>query len=148
MEQKHQLILVPALFILLSAGCIGENSEQNLGSSSTTCSISTSLTSTSSTTTTQTSSTTSYTTTSHYITTTTTSTTTSSSTTTHLDCRDTDGGMQYHVHGTVIHIDGRVVNDICEGDMLREYYCSKGEIKSTYYNCRYGCQDGICLRKE
>ncbi|MEA1925468.1 MAG: hypothetical protein U9M95_06325 [Candidatus Altiarchaeota archaeon] len=159
MEQNYHILLVLTLSLLLFTACIVETPEQSPKPSSTTSSSSISTTSTTSTST-------AYTTTIYYITTTTTSTTTTSTTTTSttttstttfptttsppttlLECRDTDGGMEYHIHGTVIHKDGRVVNDICEGDMLREYYCRKGEIKSIYYNCRYGCQDGICLDK-
>jgi len=76
------------------------------------------------------------------------STTTSVVTSTTPVCRDTDGGTNYNIHGTVIHADGTVRNDLCEGDMLKEYFCKDGEINSVYYNCRYGCIDGRCRQEQ
>ncbi len=63
-------------------------------------------------------------------------------------CLDTDkgekpnekGSLQYNLgNGTIIY-----KTDDCLGDSVREWWCDRGEISKSIYECKNGCFDGAC----
>lgn len=61
-------------------------------------------------------------------------------------CEDTDGGINYAVKGTTVSVLGGSGTDYCTGDVLTEYYCYGGEVRSETHNCApYLCMYGVCL---
>jgi hypothetical protein len=74
-------------------------------------------------------------------------------------CTDTDGGKDAYIRGTAC-IGGSCKTDGCYSqDKLREYYCGWGKVGYGYPQtetaeviletgtvCRYGCENGVCLR--
>ena len=66
-------------------------------------------------------------------------------------CRDTDGGKNYYVKGTVTYCTGNLctkMTDFCDRKYgyLNEYYCDGRRYAKTTYNCPNGCKDGACLQ--
>ena len=65
-------------------------------------------------------------------------------------CRDTDGGKNYYVKGTVTYCTGNLctkMTDFCDRKYgyLNEYYCDGRRYAKTTYNCPNGCKDGACI---
>ncbi len=75
-------------------------------------------------------------------------------------CLDSDGGLNYYVKGNITVVDyfneDRCLDSyVCEKYFnslycLEEFYCGGGTLYggdygSAYYNCPYGCEEGICL---
>ncbi len=63
-----------------------------------------------------------------------------------LTCVDPDGGKNFYVGSTVTNGGSMSKEDMCQGNILIEYYCDGGEIKSTPYICPWGCDANRCLR--
>jgi len=59
-------------------------------------------------------------------------------------CQDSDG-LDYFTQGTVSY-DGRTREDYCDGDRVKEYYCSNGYVSVQTYECPLDCycQNGAC----
>ncbi|MBN1386570.1 putative metal-binding motif-containing protein, partial [Candidatus Woesearchaeota archaeon] len=72
--------------------------------------------------------------------------------TVHGICSEDDGGIKYftkgRVNGTGCYAGDCMdydTSDWCNGpDVLIEFYCSNGDLKSTEKNCINGCEDGAC----
>jgi len=60
------------------------------------------------------------------------------------ECFDSDNGKNKYDFGGVTS-DGETYQDSCEGDNIKEYYCSIDEVASyTILPCVNGCEEGIC----
>jgi len=63
---------------------------------------------------------------------------------TQMCCTDTDNGLNYSVYGKATNAIG-VYADYCVGDILKERWCSDGEVKTDSYTCPSGqCASGAC----
>lgn len=69
-------------------------------------------------------------------------------------CDDSDSGLDYHVRGEVTYctVDSKncvTQSDIClDNNMIQEYYCANGVLKSVQFVCENGCFDAICFELE
>ncbi len=71
-------------------------------------------------------------------------------------CKDTDGGINYYVKGSVMFGDRVSAPEYCEEDgiTLREESCvldpgpTEGTILNSIYKCPNGCSDGACIKGE
>lgn len=66
------------------------------------------------------------------------------------ECRDSDGGLNYPVQGTVIGATENTLIDYCDSefnDRLIEYICTQNEYGNYYslHTCPELCQDGACV---
>jgi len=62
-------------------------------------------------------------------------------------CNDSDGGIKYAIRGSVSGYAGGIlydVDDVCNGSLLTEYFCSSTKANSTMVNCASGCSNGAC----
>jgi cysteine-rich repeat protein len=63
-------------------------------------------------------------------------------------CTDTDGGKNYNVKGTAkSSCSSQTYTDTCNGNYLKEYYCSGGYVTHVSNYCSYKCQNGACVPK-
>jgi hypothetical protein len=62
-------------------------------------------------------------------------------------CRDSDGGQNYNVRGTLsgTGIAANLIDQCTSTYTLVERYCSGTSAKLAYYNCPYGCSNGACV---
>lgn len=60
-------------------------------------------------------------------------------------CFDSDD-INFIEKGYVEHYD-YIVWDVCIGNYIREYYCSRGKLEMKSSRCREGCYNGACKRK-
>ncbi|NUM25579.1 MAG: hypothetical protein HUU49_03040 [Candidatus Buchananbacteria bacterium] len=66
-------------------------------------------------------------------------------------CTDYETTRNYYTKGSVVtcnasgECSGFIVDE-CSDNMLTDYYCENGEIKSEQYICPNNCQDGRCIR--
>ncbi len=61
-------------------------------------------------------------------------------------CEDLDGGLDYYTESKVCLGEEDCMPDVCDGNVLTEYYCSKtGERASLTYECEIGCSNGACI---
>lgn len=75
------------------------------------------------------------------------STTAATTTTVYVDpslCSDSDDGISAKVSGYVQTPSGRF-EDVCSGNVLTEYYCKLGVLKSLDITCMGGCSANRCL---
>jgi len=71
-------------------------------------------------------------------------------------CTDSDGGKNYSIKGVVGFYCGGAgpggncfSSDSCLTKIkLRETYCSINGFEEEFFNCSYGCEDGLCLQEE
>ena len=60
------------------------------------------------------------------------------------ECFDSDNGKNKYEFGGVTS-NGETYQDTCEGENIKEYYCSVDEVASyTVLPCINGCEEGIC----
>ncbi|MDI6721101.1 MAG: hypothetical protein QMD85_01830, partial [Candidatus Aenigmarchaeota archaeon] len=62
-------------------------------------------------------------------------------------CVDTDGN-DYFVKGTsrgTLEGTHYSFEDLCSGDMLKEFYCKSNKIIAYLYQCPNGCSKGACV---
>ncbi|HCC22374.1 hypothetical protein A2480_04645 [Candidatus Uhrbacteria bacterium RIFOXYC2_FULL_47_19] len=64
-----------------------------------------------------------------------------------LECTDTDGGIDYFVRGTTTTSAGSFLDACVNRSVLRENFCSGGDLSTTDYRCSagYKCSSGRCL---
>jgi hypothetical protein len=61
------------------------------------------------------------------------------------ECFDSDGGKNKYDFGGVTY-NGETYSDTCDGDNIKEYFCSVDGIASfTTLECVNGCEEGICV---
>ncbi len=70
-------------------------------------------------------------------------------------CKDTDGGIDYYVKGSIMFGDEISTTDSCEDAVtLREESCvsnpgpNQGKTLTNIYKCPNGCKDGACIKGE
>ena len=70
-------------------------------------------------------------------------------------CKDTDGGIDYYVKGSLMFEEKITATDSCEdGITLREESCvpnpgpNEGTTLTNIYKCPNGCSDGACIKGE
>lgn len=70
-----------------------------------------------------------------------------------LVCKDTDGGKDYFVKGSVYSSDisHPYYTDYCDGSILHEFSCSPFTtsitgITQSFYTCPNGCLNGVCIQ--
>ena len=60
-------------------------------------------------------------------------------------CKDSDGGRNYAVKGTMVNGTKAPQTDFCfNTKSLNEYYCNNGAATGEMYACPNGCKDGAC----
>jgi hypothetical protein len=66
-----------------------------------------------------------------------------------IECKDSDGGLNYDVKGTVTWLTTSgtysSLSEQCEGSKLYEYYCNGTLPAQIIYTCPNGCKDGACI---
>lgn len=72
-----------------------------------------------------------------------------------VTCKDTDGGINYYVKGSLMFGEKIAATDSCEDTItLREESCvpdpgpNQGTMSTNIYKCPNGCQDGACIKGE
>ena len=63
-----------------------------------------------------------------------------------VDCVDSDKGIEQYVYGKVVEKIYASYYDTCEGNMLKEWYCSDTGKDYKYIDCPSGCIDGVCKK--
>ncbi len=69
-----------------------------------------------------------------------------------VSCKDSDGGINYHLKGiaeTKDELSTGTYNDICfnDGDVLHEWFCNSNNFaEKKEYTCPNGCREGICIQ--
>lgn len=62
-------------------------------------------------------------------------------------CIESDGGKNIYQKGTISTVK-ETLTDVCQGNVIVEYYCENGEIKRQSERCKVDCIDGACVREE
>ncbi|TFG35590.1 MAG: peptidoglycan-binding protein [Parcubacteria group bacterium] len=62
------------------------------------------------------------------------------------DCVDSDKGIDQYVYGKVVEKTYASYYDTCEGNQLKEWYCSDSGKSYKYIDCPFGCVDGVCKK--
>lgn len=75
-------------------------------------------------------------------------TTTSKLSTSTVYCVDTDNGVEQYVYGKVYEKNNISYYDACEGNQIKEWYCSGLGKAYKYIDCPSGCIDGVCRKSE
>ena len=63
-----------------------------------------------------------------------------------IDCLDSDKGIEQYIYGKVTEKTYASYYDTCEGNMLKEWYCSDSGKEYKYIDCPSGCIDGVCKK--
>jgi len=71
-------------------------------------------------------------------------TTAAKTSTSTVNCVDSDGGIKEYIYGKVTENGYASYYDTCEGNQLKEWYCSASGKAYQYINCPIGCIDGVC----
>jgi hypothetical protein len=65
-----------------------------------------------------------------------------------ITCSDSDGGLNEYIKGTVNYcVNGKCSkeSDYCSGKILTDFYCEDNEKKSEEHECKFDCDNGVCL---
>ncbi len=58
-------------------------------------------------------------------------------------CSDSDD-INFFTRGEVI-VEDQKLSDVCDREILTEFYCEAGFLKFRNYRCPFGCKDGVCV---
>jgi len=73
-------------------------------------------------------------------------TTAAKTSTSTVNCVDSDEGINEYIYGKVTENSYASYYDTCEGNQLKEWYCSASGKAYQYINCPIGCIDGVCKK--